>query len=59
MPMKKTGVAVATAPTLMIQGYLDGISDKEPQNEDSTYKAGYDLALLVKKGEAEPPIWAL
>ena len=42
----------------MIQGYLDAMGGKENQNDDPTYKAGYDLAKLVQEGKAQAPSWA-
>ena len=59
MPMLKTGNPIPTAPSQLVQGYLDAMANKEPASEDSVYKSGYDLANLVKKGEAEPPSWSV
>ena len=58
MAMLKNGNPVPTAPAALIQGYLDGMGNKGYQSEDTIYKSGYDLALLVKEGKAEAPVWA-
>lgn len=58
MSMMRTGNPIPTAPATMIQGYLDAMGGREPQNEDPTYKAGYDLAKLVQEGKAQAPSWA-
>ena len=58
MAILKTGNPIPTAPANLIQGYLDGMENKGYQSEDSIYKSGYDLALLVKEGKAEAPVWA-
>lgn len=58
MAMMRTGNPIPTAPATMMQGYLDAMGGKEPQNEDPTYKAGYDLAKLVQEGKAQAPSWA-
>jgi len=58
MAMMRTGNPIPTAPATMIQGYLDAMGGREPQNEDPTYKAGYDLAKLVQEGKAQAPSWA-
>ena len=59
MAMMRTGNPIPTAPATMMQGYLDAMGGREPQNEDDpTYKAGYDLAKLVQEGKAQAPAWA-
>ena len=58
MAMMRTGNPIPTAPATMMQGYLDAMGGKESQNEDPTYKAGYDLAKLVQEGKAQAPAWA-
>jgi len=59
MAMLKTGNPIPTAPAQLIQGYLDALSGKEPQSDDSVYKSGYDLANLVKEGKAKAPYWSV
>jgi hypothetical protein len=59
MAMLKTGNPIPTAPAPRMQGYLDGMAGKEPQQQDAVYKSGHDLALLVKEGKATPPAWAI
>ena len=59
MGMIKTGNPIPTAPTELIQGYLDGIAGKDASSDNAVYKSGYDLALLVKEGKADPPAWSL
>ena len=58
MAMIRTGNPIPTAPAPMLQGYLDAMSGKEATSEDTVYKSGYDLALLVKEGKAQAPVWA-
>lgn len=59
MAMLKTGNPIPTAPAPLMQGYLDAMSGKDAQSDDSVYKSGYDLANLVKEGKAEAPSWAV
>lgn len=59
MVMIKTGNPIPTAPSELIQGYLDGIAGRDASSDDAVYKSGYDLALLVKEGKAEPPAWSM
>lgn len=59
MAMMKTGNPIPTAPANMLQGYLDAMSGKSPQSEDTVYKSGYDLAKLVQEGKAQAPSWAI
>ena len=58
MAMMRTGNPIPTAPATMMQGYLDAMGGREPQNEDPTYKAGYDLAKPVQEGKAQARSWA-
>ena len=59
MAMSKTGDAISTAPSQIVQGYLDSISGKQPSSQDAVYMSGFDLASLVKEGKADPPSWAV
>jgi hypothetical protein len=58
MAMMRTGNPIPTAPANMMQGYLDAMGGKEPQNKDTVYRSGYDLAKLVQEGKATAPAWA-
>lgn len=59
MAMMRTGTPVEVAPTEKIQGYLDFMADKEPQNQNNEiYMSGYLLAKKVKAGEEKAPLWA-
>ena len=58
MGMIKTGNPIPTAPTELIQGYLDGIAGKMPQ-VITPIRAVMIPALLVKEGKADPPAWSL
>lgn len=59
MAMMRTGNPIPTAPSTMIQGYIDAMADKDPQIEDAVYKSGYDLAKLVLEGKAQAPAWSI
>ncbi len=59
MAMMRTGTPASATPVEMVQGYLDGIQGKPMNSQADVYKAGYELALKVKKGEAEAPSWAV
>ena len=59
MGVIKTGNPTPTAPTELIQGYIDGITGKDATSDNAVYKSGYDLAILVKEGKADPPMWGL
>jgi hypothetical protein len=59
MAMIKTGNPIPTVPVDMVQGYIDAMAEKPASSTDAVYKSGYDLALLVKEGKAEPPAWSL
>jgi hypothetical protein len=59
MAMIKTGNPVPATPTEKVQGYLDCMADKDPQNQNSEiYMSGYLLAKKVKAGEEKAPVWA-
>ena len=59
MAMKKTGNPVSAVPRSQSTRYLDAQNDKEAVSpDDEVYMSGYNLALAVKKGEAEKPTWA-
>ncbi len=59
MAMMRTGTPASATPIEMVQGYLDGMQGKPMSSEADVYKTGYELALKVKKGEAEAPAWAV
>ena len=59
MAMMRTGTPASATPLEMVQGYLDGMQGKPMSSEADVYKTGYELALKVKKGEAEAPAWAV
>jgi len=60
MAMMRTGSPTPTAPIDKVQGYLDYMAGKEPQNKDSeVYMSGYNLAEKVKNGEETAPSWAV
>lgn len=60
MAMMRTGSPTPVAPTDKVQGYLDFMAGKDPQNkDDEVYMSGYNLAEKVKKGEEQAPAWAV
>lgn len=60
MAMMRTGSPTPTAPIEKVQGYIDYMGGKDPQNKDSeVYMSGYNLAEKVKNGEETAPSWAV